>query len=77
MSFFQIDDNNVWGLSNQFWVYWVFAVPITIATVIVWQCWQHWIKFWRYLHITFPDRGHEDPGNGKHSEDAFESRFGH
>jgi Mg2+ and Co2+ transporter CorA len=22
MSFFKIDDNNVWGLSNKFWVYW-------------------------------------------------------
>ncbi|CAG8058175.1 unnamed protein product [Penicillium olsonii] len=40
MSFFQCGENDGWGMSNKFWLYWVFAIPITIATVVVWQYWH-------------------------------------
>ncbi|KGO76230.1 hypothetical protein PITC_036560 [Penicillium italicum] len=39
MSFFQCGDNG-WGMSNKFWLYWVVALPITIATVVIWQYWH-------------------------------------
>lgn len=41
MSFFQCGEDNGWGMSNKFWVYWVFAIPTTIVTVIVWQYWHN------------------------------------
>ncbi|CAI7607126.1 unnamed protein product [Penicillium glandicola] len=41
MSFFQCGEDNGWGMSNKFWVYWVFAIPTTIATVMVWQYWHN------------------------------------
>ncbi|KAJ5885455.1 hypothetical protein N7495_009965 [Penicillium taxi] len=39
MSFFQ-SGNNGWGMSDKFWIYWVFAIPTTIATLVVWQYWH-------------------------------------
>lgn len=39
MSFFQCGDNG-WGMSNKFWLYWVVAIPTTIATVMIWQYWH-------------------------------------
>ncbi|OQD79875.1 hypothetical protein PENANT_c042G11221 [Penicillium antarcticum] len=53
MSFFQCGNDNGWGLSNKFWIYWVFAIPTTIATVIVWQYW----------HNLFPDPESNKPKN--------------
>ncbi|KAJ5781036.1 hypothetical protein N7457_006196 [Penicillium paradoxum] len=40
MSFFQCGEENGWGMSDMFWMYWVFAIPITIATVMVWAYWH-------------------------------------
>ncbi|KAJ5404841.1 hypothetical protein N7465_006125 [Penicillium sp. CMV-2018d] len=39
MSFFHGGDNG-WGMSNKFWLYWVVAIPTTIATVMIWQYWH-------------------------------------
>lgn len=47
MSFFQCGGNNGWSMSKEFWLYWVFAVPTTIATVMIWQ---YWHKFSTSLH---------------------------
>jgi Mg2+ and Co2+ transporter CorA len=41
MSFFQCGEDNGWGMSNKFWLYWVFAIPTTIATVMIWQYWHN------------------------------------
>ncbi|CAG7943111.1 unnamed protein product [Penicillium salamii] len=41
MSFFQCGPDNGWGVSNKFWLYWVFAIPITVATGVVWQYWHN------------------------------------
>ncbi|EXJ77677.1 hypothetical protein A1O3_09906 [Capronia epimyces CBS 606.96] len=46
MSFFsQAEDNNtgklVWVVSDQFWIYWAFAVPLTIVTLACWTYMQH------------------------------------
>jgi Mg2+ and Co2+ transporter CorA len=51
MSFFQCGENNGWAMSNKFWLYWVFAVPITIATVLIWK---YWIRFSSSLHNHSP-----------------------
>ncbi|KAJ5333364.1 uncharacterized protein N7506_007147 [Penicillium brevicompactum] len=56
MSFFQAGDNNGWGLSSKFWLYWVFAIPTTIATVLI----------WRYWHKLFPTAGYK---HTSHEED--------
>ncbi|KAF7504365.1 hypothetical protein GJ744_002422 [Endocarpon pusillum] len=31
-----------WTVSNKFWIYWAFAAPLTIATVVSWFVWQRW-----------------------------------
>jgi hypothetical protein len=41
MSFFQCGGSNGWAMSDRFWIYWVFAIPTTIATVSVWQYWHN------------------------------------
>ncbi|CAG8418485.1 unnamed protein product [Penicillium salamii] len=41
MSFFQCGQDNGWGVSNKFWLYWVFAIPITVVTGVVWQYWHN------------------------------------
>ncbi|KAJ5732261.1 hypothetical protein N7493_003742 [Penicillium malachiteum] len=40
MSFFNYDQDGGWSMSNKIWIYWVFAIPITLATAIVWQYWH-------------------------------------
>ncbi|KAF1989817.1 hypothetical protein K402DRAFT_326306, partial [Aulographum hederae CBS 113979] len=30
-----------WTVSDQFWIYWVVAIPVTAATISVWYIWQH------------------------------------
>ncbi|WAO92361.1 Hypothetical protein NCS54_00986700 [Fusarium falciforme] len=40
-SFFKIDEGTgKWGVSDKFWVYWAFAIPVTIATSGLWYLWQ-------------------------------------
>ncbi|CAG7986658.1 unnamed protein product [Penicillium nalgiovense] len=51
MSFFHSGEDNGWGMSKEFWLYWVFAVPTTIATVLIWQ---YWHKFSTSLHSHSP-----------------------
>jgi hypothetical protein len=33
-----------WTVSEKFWVYWVFAIPVTGATVLFWFIWQRWYE---------------------------------
>jgi hypothetical protein len=44
MSFFGLSDGSdgseKWTLSNQFWMYWVVALPLTALTLVLWYCWQ-------------------------------------
>lgn len=40
MSFFHYDDGSGWAVSNKIWIYWVIAVPTTIATALVWNYWN-------------------------------------
>ncbi|KAJ5813166.1 hypothetical protein N7447_010189 [Penicillium robsamsonii] len=40
MSFFQCGPDDGWGMSDKFWLYWVFAIPTTIGTILVWQYWH-------------------------------------
>jgi hypothetical protein len=40
-SFFKIDDNTgEWSVSQEIWLYWVIAVPVTLLTAGSWQRWQ-------------------------------------
>ncbi|KAJ5551362.1 hypothetical protein N7535_000687 [Penicillium sp. DV-2018c] len=39
MSFFQCGDDTGWTMSNKFWIYWVFAIPTTLLTTLVWTYW--------------------------------------
>ncbi|KAJ5163014.1 uncharacterized protein N7500_004844 [Penicillium coprophilum] len=39
MSFFDFGGDSGWTMSNKFWVYWVFAIPTTILTTLVWTYW--------------------------------------
>lgn len=40
MSFFNYDRDAGWAVSDKIWIYWVFAIPTTIATGLVWQYWS-------------------------------------
>lgn len=45
MSFFNYTPENAqtlagWKVSEDFWIYWVVAVPVTAATVVAWSLWQ-------------------------------------
>lgn len=40
MSFFNYDRDLGWAVSDMFWIYWVFAIPTTIATGLIWQYWS-------------------------------------
>ncbi|KAK7906367.1 hypothetical protein PG985_016373 [Apiospora marii] len=40
MSFFNVDAETGWKVSNRFWVYWAFAVPMTLLTTGLWYHWQ-------------------------------------
>ncbi|KAM5352791.1 hypothetical protein ACJ41O_005513 [Fusarium nematophilum] len=40
-SFFRIeDDTGRWAVSDKFWVYWAFAVPVTVLTTGLWFWWR-------------------------------------
>lgn len=39
MSFFDFGGDSGWTMSNQFWIYWVFAIPTTIFTTLIWTYW--------------------------------------
>ncbi|ROW12390.1 hypothetical protein VMCG_00791 [Cytospora schulzeri] len=40
MSFFDYSVDSGWTVSGKFWVYWAFAVPITIVSFLVWKYWH-------------------------------------
>ncbi|KAI1651542.1 uncharacterized protein F4817DRAFT_324866 [Daldinia loculata] len=41
MSFFDFQaDSGSWNVSSKFWIYWAFAIPITIATSLLWHFWH-------------------------------------
>ncbi|KAH8729984.1 hypothetical protein BGZ61DRAFT_447230 [Ilyonectria robusta] len=40
MSFFFYDADVGWTMSSKIWVYWAFAIPVTLATSGFWYCWQ-------------------------------------
>ncbi|KAH7075152.1 hypothetical protein FB567DRAFT_184700 [Paraphoma chrysanthemicola] len=41
MSFFNYNpDSETWKVSKEFWLYWVVAIPITIATALTWSFWN-------------------------------------
>ncbi|KAJ5630728.1 uncharacterized protein N7484_010828 [Penicillium longicatenatum] len=48
MSFFNYDRDKGWAVSDKFWIYWVFAVPTTILTGLIWQYWSR--LFPRHSH---------------------------
>lgn len=40
-SFFSYNaDSGRWSVSDKFWVYWAWAVPTTLATVVAWYVWR-------------------------------------
>lgn len=39
MSFFDFGGDSGWTMSSKFWIYWVFAIPTTIFTTLVWTYW--------------------------------------
>ncbi|KGO76450.1 hypothetical protein PITC_088640 [Penicillium italicum] len=39
MSFFNFGGDSGWTMSSKFWIYWVFAIPTTLFTTIVWTYW--------------------------------------
>jgi hypothetical protein len=39
-SFFNYDISDGWTMSNYFWIYWVFTIPITLATSVLCLKWQ-------------------------------------
>lgn len=45
MSFFDYDSEGGWTVSSQFWMYWAFAVPLTLLTSIVCYKWQYITEF--------------------------------
>ncbi|KAJ5604296.1 hypothetical protein N7537_007252 [Penicillium hordei] len=54
MSFFQCGGDNGWGMSNKFWLYWVVAVPTTIATVMVWKYWHKLVPSLHHKPMVIP-----------------------
>ena len=40
MSFFNFDTEEGWRVSEKYWIYWAFAVPVTLATYLWWFRWQ-------------------------------------
>ncbi|KAF3006334.1 hypothetical protein E8E14_003497 [Neopestalotiopsis sp. 37M] len=49
MSFFDYDSEGGWTVSSQFWMYWAFAVPLTLLTSIVCYKWQYITEFYDSL----------------------------
>ncbi|KAJ5385164.1 hypothetical protein N7517_003075 [Penicillium concentricum] len=41
MSFFDFGGDSGWTMSNKFWIYWVFAIPTTVFTTLVWTYWPN------------------------------------
>ncbi|TKX19925.1 hypothetical protein C1H76_7809 [Elsinoe australis] len=31
-----------WIVSDRFWIYWAFAIPLTLFTILVWSIWQNY-----------------------------------
>ncbi|KAI0468833.1 hypothetical protein F4859DRAFT_184323 [Xylaria cf. heliscus] len=48
MSFFDYSAESGWAISDKFWLYWAFAVPITILTAVAW----HFLR--RHSVVTSP-----------------------
>lgn len=40
-SFFNYDRTAGWGVSSQFWIYWVVAIPLTILSILAWVKWKN------------------------------------
>lgn len=40
MSFFTFSVDDGWAVSGMIWVYWAFAVPLTLVSFLVWRWWQ-------------------------------------
>lgn len=41
MSFFNYNpDSGKWKVSEQFWVYWVVAIPVSVVTALLWSVWH-------------------------------------
>ncbi|KAH7064322.1 hypothetical protein BKA63DRAFT_525191 [Paraphoma chrysanthemicola] len=41
MSFFNYNpESETWKVSKEFWLYWVVAIPITVATALTWSFWN-------------------------------------
>ncbi|KAH6645075.1 hypothetical protein BKA67DRAFT_595993 [Truncatella angustata] len=40
MSFFNFDPDSGWAVSSQFWMYWAFALPLTLLTSVIYYYWQ-------------------------------------
>ncbi|KFY34265.1 hypothetical protein V494_06920 [Pseudogymnoascus sp. VKM F-4513 (FW-928)] len=38
-TFFSFEENNGWGFSSKFWVYWVVVIPLTAAIISGWWLW--------------------------------------
>lgn len=45
MSFFNYDQSTGWSMSAQFWLYWAFAIPLTLITSVVCYKWQPLMDF--------------------------------
>ena len=56
MSFFDYSADSGWSVSEKIWIYWVFAIPTTVATALLWKYW----------HKVFP---HSEIGKVKSVED--------
>lgn len=68
MSFFSFSSDSGWVVSDKFWLYWVFAVPITLVSILVWYCWQDF-KVPLSLHLNTSGRAKAEtiesaPGSG-------------
>lgn len=48
MSFFTFDGESGWAVSDKFWIYWAFSVPITLISLLVW--------YWHENGSVAPDR---------------------
>lgn len=49
MNFFSFEPSKDTGnssflVSRHFWVYWAFAVPMTVVTLVMWLWWNRWAK---------------------------------
>ncbi|TID05049.1 hypothetical protein CH35J_002208 [Colletotrichum higginsianum] len=66
-SFFDFDaDSGLWQVSDQFWLYWAVAIPITTATAALWYC-RHGLPPSGLLKSLQRDQA---PSNAKHLEEG-------